>query len=197
MNQELYERFKQLKSSGKKAEAKKALDQFVQSIESFEEKKAFTDWFFLNDFNGDKVRHELYESILFPVLVEGFCKTDPLSLKRLAETDQNLYQAESMWSQIEFKTKRALLREYIELCPEDTSTRQALLSAEIEFFRHCEHEWPAGILYGMDGASESDCKELLAGITYVRQLDTEQKYSGYLAEFETKVVSYQQNYRRF
>lgn len=109
VNQELYERFKQLKSSGQKAEAKKALDLFVQSFDSFEERKVFTDWFFQNDFNGEKVRHELYESILFPVLIEGYCKTDPVSLKRLAETDQNLYQAESLWKQLEYKTKRALL----------------------------------------------------------------------------------------
>ncbi len=73
---EHYQHFKQLKSRGYKSQATTAIKQFVQSLKSFDQKKDFTDWFFTNDFTGTKVRNELYEAILFPVLLEGYRKSD-------------------------------------------------------------------------------------------------------------------------
>ncbi len=192
MNQELYQRFKQLKSRGCKSEARDAMDQFVRSFQSFDEKKAFSDWFFLNDFDGRKVRHELYESILFPVLIAGYQQADPSSIKRLAETDQNLCQDRSLWAQLGNKTKSALLHEYVSLCPQYSAARHNLLETEIKSFRYCEHEWPAGILYGHDGATVSECGELLAAIADFRKLDIERKYTKYIDEFEGKVQSYRE-----
>jgi len=192
MNTELYQRFKQLKSRGSKSDATEAMRQLIRSLQSFDAKKAFTDWFFTNEFDGTKVRHELYESILFPVLLEGYRHADPLSIKRLAETDQNLYAAKMLWAQLKNKSKSDLLHEYLELCPDDLSARHHLLETEIHYFRYCEHEWPAGILYGHNGATMAECDEILQVVNAVRKLDLEERYTVYIDEFTRKVQSYRE-----
>lgn len=190
MNQGLYEQFIRLKNLGLRQEAKLVMSEFIQSFKSFDEKQAFTDWFFENEFDGQKVRHELYDAVLLPVLTERYKQSDPLSVKRLALTEQNLYQSKSLPEYLERKTKISLLREYLSLCPEDNTVRFGLLEEEISYFRHCEHEWPAGILYGMDGATPSECDELLVAVSDVRKLDIEGNYTEYIHEFEQKVRSY-------
>lgn len=189
MNLELYDRFKMLQSCGKRAEAKDAIDQFILSFETIEEKRSFSEWFFSNDFDL-MVRHELYKSVIFPVLLDGYRKKEPWSIRQLAKTAQNLYKAEFLWDQVDHATTLGLLREYARLCPNDSSARQDLLEELIKFFAHCEHEWPAGILYGMNGATNDECLELLSGVAEARELDSERKYAVYLDEFEIKLTSY-------
>lgn len=189
MNRELYDRFKTLQSCGKRAEAKDAIAQFILSFESFEEKKSFSEWFFSNDFDI-MVRHELYESVIFPVLLEGYRKKDSWSIRQLAKTAQNLYKTEFLWEQVDHASTLGLLREYVKLCPNDSSGRQDLLEELIRFFAHCEHEWPAGILYGMNGATNDQCLDLLSGVAEARDLDNERKYAVYLDEFEIKLKNY-------
>lgn len=178
-----------LQSCGKKAEAKVAINQFIQSFQSFEEKRSFSEWFFSNDF-GKMVRHELYESVIFPVLLDGYRKKEPWSIRMLAKTAQNLYEAKFLWEQVEHATTLGLLKEYVKLCPNDSSARQDLLEEMTRVFRHCEHEWPSGILYGMDGATDDECLELLSAISEARDLDIERKFAAYFDEFETKLKSY-------
>lgn len=191
MKRELYDQFKLLQSRGERAEAKDVIKQFILSFESFEEKRSFSEWFFSNDFDRI-VRHELYESVIFPVLVDGYRKKDPWSIRQLAKTAQNLYKAEFLWEQVGHTTALKLLREYVKLCPNDSSARLDLLDELIKFFGHCEHEWPAGILYGMDGATDDECLTLLSTISEVRDLDIERRYADYINEFEIKVNSYRE-----
>jgi len=117
-------------------------------------------------------------------------------VKRLAETAENLYQNSSLWAQLGRKTKTCLFLEYIKMCPQDSSARQALLEVELEQFRYCQHEWPAGILYGHDGATIDQCQDLLAAVDTFRQLDIEKKYTQFIEEFQKKVECYKERLDR-
>lgn len=199
MNQDLYEVFKQFQLSGCRAEAKEAVNKFILSFGSSEEKENFTRWFFENDFRGEKIRHELYSCILFPVLMDGYGKRDPWSMLQLARTEQNIFQVESGQHKNKRQpesytfsglTKLALLCEYNRLVPTDSAARIELVMAKIDWFRYCEHEWPSGILYGLNGATEVECREILDEVSFVRDLDIEQNYMEYFNQFEKKVRVY-------
>ncbi|PWT97466.1 MAG: hypothetical protein C5B53_08025 [Candidatus Melainabacteria bacterium] len=195
MNKDLYENFKQLRARHLRAEASEAMSDFLKSFASIEEKRTFTYWFFKNDFDGKKVRRDLYENVLFPALVEGYKTSDPWSIKTLAETEENLYEAKQLWSQIGYKTKLLLLRQYLELRPNDFTARRRLLTEQINSFRYCEQDWPSAIIYGQNAATETECKKLAEEITFARKLDKESKYKNYIDEFEAKLETYRKRFR--
>ena len=168
---------------------------FLKSFASIEEKRTFTYWFFKNDFDGKKIRRDLYENVLFPALVEGYKSSDPWSIKALAETEENLYEAKQLWGQIGYKTKLLLLRQYLNLRPKDFTARRRLLTEQISSFRYCEQEWPARIIYGQQEATETECKKIAEEIKLARQLDKESKYRNYIDEFEAKLDSYRKRFR--
>ncbi|CAN5583198.1 hypothetical protein BH10CYA1_BH10CYA1_22820 [soil metagenome] len=199
MNQVLYEQYKQFQSRGCRAEAGDAVNKFILSFGSPKEKENFTRWFFENDFRGEKIRHELYSRILFPVLIDGYGKKEPWSMLQLSRTEENIFQVESEQHGNNLQpasqtfrdlAKVSLLREYIKLEPTDSTARVELISAQIDWFRYCEHEWPWGILYGQNGATEAECREILDEVSFVRDLDIEQKYKEYFDPFESRVRIY-------
>ena len=195
MNRDLYDNFKELKARHLRAEASEAMADFLKSFASIEEKRTFTYWFFKNDFDGKKIRRDLYENVLFPALVEGYKSSDPWSIKALAETEENLYEAKQLWGQIGYKTKLLLLRQYLNLRPKDFTARRRLLTEQISSFRYCEQEWPARIIYGQQEATETECKKIAEEIKLARQLDKESKYRNYIDEFEAKLDSYRKRFR--
>ena len=195
MNKDLYEKFKQLKARHLRAEASEVMTDFLRSFASIDEKKTFTYWFFKNDFDGKKIRRDLYEAILFPVLLEGYKNSDPWSIKSLAETEENLHESKPLWGQISYKTKLLLLRQYLSLRPSDYTARRRLLTEQINSFRYCEQEWPASIIYGQQEATETECSKISEEIKFARQLDVEKKYKSYIDEFEAKLESYKKRFR--
>jgi hypothetical protein len=195
VNRDLYDNFKELKARHLRAEASEAMADFLKSFASIEEKRTFTYWFFKNDFDGKKIRRDLYENVLFPALVEGYKSSDPWSIKALAETEENLYEAKQLWGQIGYKTKLLLLRQYLNLRPKDFTARRRLLTEQISSFRYCEQEWPARIIYGQQEATETECKKIAEEIKLARQLDKESKYRNYIDEFEAKLDSYRKRFR--
>src|SRR5690348_5477105 len=152
MDAELYQQYIALKNVGKKAQAKAVLERFLASFGSGEEKEQWVRAFLESGDFGYRIRHEIYEQLVFPVLLKGYHAKDPWSLLWLAKTDQNLYSARWLHSQVDFKSEYQLLKELYEITP-DEMTRNQLLRSNLTWFEYCQHEWPAGILYGMDGAS--------------------------------------------
>jgi hypothetical protein len=191
-----FERFKKALELGKRAEAAAALKPFIESFSSFDEKADWTKGYLASEPIGHKVRHEVYENVIFPVLLEGYRRSDPWSLRWLARTVQNLYQCDHLWMQIDRKTDYALLKELVELCPDDDGARNDLLSRQIEGFHYSVHEWPAGILYGRDGATIEECIEILEEVAYARSLDRGFLHERFLNDFEAKVHEYQQRLTR-
>ena len=190
MNAERYQQYLALKDAGKKEQAKAILDSFLASFESDEEKEQWVRAFLESGDFDHRIRHEIYEQLVFPVLLKGYHANDPWSLLWLAKTQQNLYSAQWLHSQVDSKSPYELLREAYAIAP-DEAIRKELLRTDLEGYAYCEHEWPAGILYeGGRGASIEQCDDLLKEIEFTRTLDKEGRHKLYLDSFEAKVIEY-------
>ena len=156
MNLITYAEFVKADRSGRKTAAASAIQAFIGSFESIDEKRAWVVEFLKTFSPGEKIRHELYAEVVFPVLIQSYRNSEAWGIEWLAATIQNLYRARNLWAQIDFITEHGLLRQWRALAPESVSARNALLEKMIEGFEYSEHEWPAGILYGMNGANKEE-----------------------------------------
>ena len=80
MNLDLYDQFIRLNNSGRRNEAKAALDLFIASAESPANVQKWVFPFLENGGYGHKSRHEIYEKLVYPVLLEGYLKHDAKSI---------------------------------------------------------------------------------------------------------------------
>lgn len=192
MNLNAYVEFVEADRSGRKSAATTAMQVFIGSFESIDEKRGWVVEFLKTFCPGEKIRHELYAEVVFPVLLQGYRSSDVWSIEWLAATSQNLYRARNLWAQVEFITEHGLLHRWRTLAPESGRARDTLLKKMIEGFEYSEHEWPAGILHGMNGANIQECREIADAIAEARQLDVAGKYASYLAEFQKKLNVYMQ-----
>jgi hypothetical protein len=190
MNLTAYDDFVEATHAGKKAAAATAAHVFITSFSTFDEKHAWVVDFLKTYQPQDKIRHELYEQLIFPVLLQSYRASDGWGIRWLAATSQNLYRAKQLWAQLDFITEHGLLKQWSILEPESELARHALLEKMIEGFQYSEHEWPAGILYGMNGANLEQCQEIANAVTEARALDVNGKYNSYLTEFQEKLNSY-------
>lgn len=189
MKIELYEQFLFFKNCGRKAEAKVAVDAFTSSFNSMEETREWVYAFLATAKHRHKVRHEIYQRLIYPVLLEGYVRGDVQCILWLAETEQNLYAVKSVHASLKDKTGFALCREAYGLAPNAKIGRK-LLQKLIRWFDYAQHEWPSGILYGMDGADAHQCQEILEEVEFASKLDLDDEYTAYLADFKSKVLEY-------
>lgn len=190
MSTELFERFTQLVHSGRRKEAAVYIRGFVSSFTDLSEKIEWAKQYLEGQAPREKIRHELYEGVIFPALMESYRRAEPWGIRWLARTMHNLFQAQLLWQQVGFKTESTLLQELLAICPTDEAARQELLSAHIEGFTYAVHEWPAGILYGHDGATLDQCEEIKSDIAYARKLDEHCMHSEFLDDFQEKLASF-------
>ncbi|RYG61075.1 hypothetical protein EON80_24190 [bacterium] len=189
MESELYKRYALLKASGRRNEAKACLDAFLASFKTLAEKQLWVFEFLESGDFGHKIRHEIYEELIYPVLLDGYLKQDPDSVEWLAKTTSNLHEMKSPHPSLWRKGEYTLLREAYELRPR-SELGAILLQKLLREFEYAHHEWPMGILYGSDGATKHECEEYLRDIEFARSLDTDLKHSEYLNLFEAQVREY-------
>lgn len=192
MDATLFEKYTELNAVGRKSEAKAAMVQFVASFASLGEKQAWSrDHLQSLEINGGgRVRHELYEGVIFPALLEGYRRNDAWSLFWLAKTIQNLFSAQQLHKLVDRKSDLDLLMQAFALDEGSTEIRDALLRRLVSEFEYCEHEWPSGILYGLDGATPVECDLLMDELSLARKLDTEGRFAGFLWRFERRLELY-------
>lgn len=191
MNMELYYRYERLADAGRRQESGKVLSAFIASLASDDERRSFSRTFLQQQFDRDQIRHELYEEVIFPVLLEGFRQRDAWALLWLAKTRINLLRATRLWDQIDRTAPADLLRQAYAARPEDEAIREELLAFLMEGFHTCLHEWPSAILTAQGAAEAEDCVELLEEVELARRLDPEQRHAEFLHEVEEKVKQYQ------
>ncbi len=183
-----YHQYLKLMCAGRKADAKATLGKFLDSFETAEEVSAWVAAFLKGGGFGFHIRHEIYERLVFPVLLEGYARKDAEATLWLAKTVSNLYRCPALHAQVGFKGEFQFLDEAYALKPRD-AIRLRLLECNLKWFDYCQHEWPAGILYGIDGADSSECEEILQAIARSRDLD-DGTHQAYLDSFEAKVWEY-------
>jgi hypothetical protein len=194
MNLELYEQFVALKDAGRRAEAKPFLDLFIASFETEDEIREWVFAFLREGSYGHKIRHEIYENLVYPVLLKGYLERDATSIEWLARTVSNLYELRSPHPLLHHKSEIALWKEAYELQP-SRQVQEQLLASELWRFDYAQHEWPAGILCGMNGASLEEYAHILKDVDFARSLDTDQAYAQYFHDFEAKVHQYMDRLR--
>jgi hypothetical protein len=160
MNSALYEGYFTLLAEGRRKDAGVMLDAFLRSFNTSEEREQWTHAFLKTHTYGATVRHEIYAEIIFPVLLAGSKRNDAWSLYWLAGTSQNLYRARGLHEQIRFKGEIGPLKDAYTIDRTSIEVREALLKSLLDYFRHAGHEWPAGILWGMNGATLDQCDEI-------------------------------------
>jgi hypothetical protein len=188
MDEAAYRQYVTYKNAGRKAQAKVALGAFLASLKPADDTQAWTKAFLEGEDVGHQIRHEIYERLVFPVLWQGYEHNDAWSLLWLAKTVNNLYRSPALHALIGYKSERELLMEAYRLQPSD-EVQQLLLNADLRFFAYSQHEWPAGILYGSDGASLAECDDILQQVSFARGLDTGDN-EAFLNAFESKVREY-------
>ncbi len=175
MNQKsaLYEKFKRVEEQGLKSEAKVAVEQFIASFRTNKEK---SHWIWsnistLSENNHGRIRHEIFERLVFPCLLEGYKANDGASIYWLGVTVQNLYQASHLHKQLDWITEFQLFELAHKAEPENEQYKHAYIQSIVKWLEHCFHEWPHGVLYGNDGANQEQLKEIWSSIEQLEFLD--------------------------
>lgn len=189
MDTKLYEQFLTLKNQGQKDAAQSALRAFIASFRTAEEKRSWVFSFLQEGHYGHKIRHEVYQQLVYPVLLEGYLRYDPISVLWMARTAHQLHTIPKLHPRLQDKSGFSLLREAYQLQPHE-EVRCDLLAMLLNRFSYAQHEWPAGILFEADGATPEQCQEMLQEIAFARQLDHENQYSISFSEFEARVQQY-------
>ncbi len=174
--------------AGRKAEAKIAINDFIASFSASDDRRQWVRKFLEGRYYDYKIRHELYEQIIFPVLLEGFNQDDSWSKLWLAKTMLNLADCRDLVSQIEGYTIAELLLDVYAVDPSE-EVRQLLITEYIRGFDYSQHEWPAGILNGPNVTTIADCEEMLRDVAIVRSIDRGE-HEAYLQQYKARVKKY-------
>lgn len=187
MNQALFEQYEVARVQGNKRLAASLIASFIETFATDDKREEWTRWYFINHPARHAIRHELFEQVIFPVLLAGHQRSDPWCIEMLERCDQNLYRAEHLWMQVSHQTGMQLAERLLALKPNDQYARARVLEHLIDGFRYSEHEWPSGILCCADGATALQCNEILLDVRRARILDEDCVHSSFLNQFEAKV----------
>ena len=187
-----YYQYLEFEKKGLKKQAKTLLYKFIDSFSNYEEKRKWTFEFlpFLEKNQHSKIRHELYENIVFPVLLDGYNNHDVISMHWMAKTINNIYSSKILSKKIGDKTDVQIIKECYKIDPLNEEIVKTFLELEIRFISFSQHEWPSAILFGMNGASLEECLYIKNNLNFIRLLDKEKKYSKYINDYELKLDLY-------
>ncbi len=110
------------------------------------------------------IRQPLFERAVFPALLDGYQARLPGSARWLAGLSQQLLSCRACCERLqpEEASELGLLLAAVRHDPGDHRSRLRLIEKIADRLRFSLHEIPAGVLYGMDGASPEQCQELEA-----------------------------------
>lgn len=189
MDESHYALFLTKQASGRKEEARIAIRRFIGSFDGLKEKEDWTRKFLSTLKPGTAVRHELYEQVIFPVLVAGYGNRDPWSLYWLAETGQNLFKAKHLYERIGSPPLQHLFKEAYALAPSSDEIRTGLLRDLLRGFEYMAHEWPSGLLYDPGTPWQTQYWEVRQEIQLARELDASGAHADEIAKFEQIVAA--------
>ena len=192
MNNELYKQYKQYEALGLKDKAKMAVNEFIKSFQSEKEKEEWVNKNFdnLETNRHSRIRHEIFEEIIFPVLMKQYQERNLNGMLRLAQSIQNLYSCEALHQKTGYLTEGQICKDAFTLFPSSDEARRMYLKTKIKYFEYSIHEWPSGILWGNDGASLEEVKELEKSLKETSSLDKEGNHKSFLEDYEEKLKIY-------
>ncbi len=154
-----------------------SLDRFIGSLLDLP-KETWTDWAItlcLLHETGKApipIRQQLFVKVLFPAMMHSWKSGTAGSLRLMAGFFDHVYRCRTCIREIpeELQSPELLLREELRLNPNDQCAGLMLVSSMAGYLAHTLHELPDGVLYGMDGASISECVELTEYIVEFQEL---------------------------
>lgn len=126
----------------------------------------------IDEHDQTPVRLPLFREILFPALFAGLQHAQTGCARWLAGFAQLLYKSAECRDQLpaEWRTEIGLLQEAMRTDPNDGLARSRLVKAMAWQLEYSLHELPSGVLYGHDGATLPQCKELQADLAKFERL---------------------------
>lgn len=165
--QELWSRYLEAEAKFPRYEKLEVLDLFLDSLERLpnHQWEPWARWLAAEVVDNNLnlvIRMPLFRRVVFPALLSGYRERMSGCARWLAGLRQLLYKSKE--SQIQLPndewTEISLLRTALQHDPNDKISRRRLLQILADCLRYSLHEIPAGVLYGMDGASPEQCFEL-------------------------------------
>jgi hypothetical protein len=198
------EEYQQHERAGSREEKLNALQTFIDELL----RDAQYDWRpwalsvarkVIDDGDETVIRMPLFKRVIFPSLFEALDAKAPGAARWLAGLSQLLYQCHSCLRRLGDlrSTEVALLRLALEHDPSDQRARNRLIHAVADRFQFCLHELPAGVLYGMNGATPTECDELLAELVEFRELLAAAGRTREYAQLVAECAFHFDAYRRF
>lgn len=192
MNIEHYQDYEKYQEKGLKKDATRSLRAFISS---FEDDKEIEEWVCGNlpelaEKNHSQIRYEIFKDLVYPVLKKGYLNNDLESTLWLAKLFENVSREQDI--ELGDISDLYLYNKCYEIDPNNNEVRLTLLYRLVDWLKFSEHEWPQGILYGMDGATLEQCEEISSVIERIITLDRENKYSEPIKQYEKKLVEYRE-----
>lgn len=178
MNIEYFKEFEKAKKLRDKKKQKEHIDNFINSFSSYDEKKSWSYGYLQEANYGHKIRHELYKEVIFPILLEGYKKSEVKALYFLGKTIENL--SEELHSKIDFKTKYELLKECYIQDDSNKEIEEFLLQELYRSFEYMIHEYPKGLCLAKDQTPQEVLKEL----TFAKAIDKQNRHHDFFNEVE-------------
>jgi len=183
-SKELFERFLRYEKLGMRNEAKKSALDLVASVCGSNSEETWTrDNLHQLPLNGaGRIRHEIFQYIVFPSLKAAMEQVDPEASYLLGKYVQNLYSDDTLWKQVGYRSKTELFREAYDASPNSPRYRGAYLAAVLADLGYTFHEWPSGIL--IEHANwRQELRDLRGQISLAMSLDLNGENASLLAEW--------------
>jgi hypothetical protein len=193
MDIEFYNEFIEFSHKGIRSKVKECINKFINSFNNFREKELWTIEYLprLEKTRNGYIRNELFEEIIFPVLLNGYKKKNISLMIWLVKLYDNCYRNRKIWEEINYKSGFDIIKECYEIDEDNDEIIDLYLSIEIKGINYALHEWPCGILIGSNGMTLEDCeKELLEEIPLIKKLDRNRKYTDFINDYESKLKVY-------
>lgn len=189
---QLLEQFLHFDALGLKREARQAVLAIVDAVSSLDAKKTWVqnhlDRLPLN--RASRIRHEIFEHIVFPVLKAGFDRSDPEACYLLGKYSHNLYSSRVLFEQLGGRFATDFFRTAYQHDSDSVRYRRAYLSSLIAELRFVFHEWPTGIL--IDHTDwHAALRELSSKLSVAVSLDEEGKYEALLTDWNEHTEQYE------
>jgi len=162
INTEAYEKYLLFSDQKLKLQTDNALNIFINSFETIEEKILWTKENIskIQVNNSSRIRFELFNAIILPVLLIGYQRKEAFSLFWLARLVNNYYDNKEVLTEIHNKSPFELLDEAYKIDRTNESIRKEIINEWIKFVTYSQHEWPSGILIGNNGGTIKEYVEL-------------------------------------
>jgi hypothetical protein len=191
----LYDEFLRLWSLKRKDDARAALRRFVDGFADDAERRQWAQGLLANTADDERPHFLVFKELVFPVLLDGYRRNDPWAYRQLARARRHLYSADELHRQVDYATELRLLRRALELEPNDAWTKVQYREKCLDWLGFAIHEWPRGILNGMNFADLSGCEEVLDAVRETRAMTDAPADLAFLAEVEAKVHAYMERLR--